>query len=490
MKPIQNLINTGKTILTDRQARFVHDFIALAGGQIISKVVGFAAFAYIARSVSSATYGQIEYVVGLAILFATIAECGLGAIGVRRIAVDKSALPVVAAEIPTLRLILAALVTPVMLLVPIAMGMPPNVIMLTVLYAVSLFGLAIHQEWLLQSRNHMFQIALAHVARAVVFCAILVFFVSDANAFTIVGAAEIISVVALIGISLWTQQQRITPFRLLFRARELFDLAKSGVSLGAANLIWALQQYSPLFIITYIAGSVETAWFAAPHRIVMAVLVFSQLYHFNLYPTLAELYVKNRERYLKSVAASLRAISFVAIGGALTVMLLAEPLITIAFGAKFSQSAMPFAVMIWAVPFTMISGHGRWALMAAEKQHYIFYAQSAAAVTGIVSAFALIPSMNATGGAAAVVVMCLTVILVGHFSASRFIPNFPSLREPILLTPIALGLWWATTQVDAPMLIEAALALALYALAGLVVIKDVKEEILTVIYIKKSFGEG
>ena len=47
-------------LLSDRGPKLLRDLAALAGGQLFSMVVGFVAFAYLARVLDPASYGTVE----------------------------------------------------------------------------------------------------------------------------------------------------------------------------------------------------------------------------------------------------------------------------------------------------------------------------------------------------------------------------------------------------------------------------------------------
>ena len=59
----------GRAILAGGGTKFFRDLSVLVGGQIAAKLIGFLAFAYLARRLDPEAYGSVEFIVGLAGLF-------------------------------------------------------------------------------------------------------------------------------------------------------------------------------------------------------------------------------------------------------------------------------------------------------------------------------------------------------------------------------------------------------------------------------------
>lgn len=489
MTPIAQLFRSAIGVFWDRGARLVHDLLALASGQLLSKAVGIVAFGYIARTVDPAAYGQVEYVVGLAAFFAIVIDCGLGPVGVRRIAQHPEMLSSVAAQIPAARLVLAGLVAPVMVAIPIMMGYAGETTRLGALYAISLFGAAISQEWLLQSRDLMVRVAVGQTLRACVFLALVALSVHGPGSTFLIGVAEIASVGAMVGFYIFSQHTRLAGFRLEFRPAALAGLAREGASLGAANVVWALQQYAPIMLVAAAAGPVQTAWFAAPQRIVLSLLTFSNVYHFNLYPMLSRLYIEERAKYFALLRATLRVSSAFAIGGALAMSLLARTIMQTLYGADFAAAASPFAVLVWALPITLISGHARWALTAARKPKFVLFAQLAGALAGLASAAYLIPAYGAFGAALAVTIMSIAVLAFAHASARHCIKGFPALATPALFAAAGLAILAVAGAFQVPPALEAVLGLCIYTAFVLILHPQLKGDLLQLIYAKKDIAD-
>ncbi len=403
------------------------DFMALSGGQFFSKVIGFVGFAYLARVLTPESYGVVEYAVGLSLFFAMIIDCGLGAIGVREVLRAPEKLKSLAAHIPAARLIIALIAIPLMGMVAMLGGYDEDAVKLVWLFALGLLAVPAKQEWLLQSHEMMKTAALAQMLRMTVFAMGLIIFVSSSDDLLMVGMVEIVAAVLVSTYYLGIQHFRITPLSLDFSLAELGRLTRDGLAVGLSNMVWAVIQFSPLFLVANLVGGAETAWFGASHRVVVSLMTFSWVYHFNLYPALTKRVDHSTESFEELVRASFRVVSWISILGALVLSLLARPLLALAFGEQFSAAAPAFAILIWVVPTTLLSGHARWALIAAGCQRYVLYSQISGAITVLAMGFVLVPLFHALGAAVAMLSAALVVWLVSHIFTVRFVGRMPAL---------------------------------------------------------------
>ena len=389
--------------------KIVRDLFALSGGQLLSKLIGVAAFAYLARTLNPVSYGILEYAIGLAAFFAIVIEGGLGPIGVRAVSQSADRVKALSALIPSTKLCIALVAIPLMCLVPNLTGQSAAAQQLVLLFALSLLFTPWNQEWLLQGLEMMNAAALAQVVRMLVFAMGVVVFVQSSEDLLRVGLVEIAAVSTLIAYYLVVQQWRIARIRLRFRFSDLRQLVRESFSVGASNVVGSLIHFAPLFLIASIVGGEETGWFAASHRVVVSLLTFSFIYHMNLYPTIARRAAKSSNDMNLLVQSSFRVAAWAGILAGLLLTLLAKPLLTLVFGEPFAAAGPAFGVLIWVLPVTLLSGHARWSLIASGHQRYVLLSQLAGAVAALAFGSVLIPSLHALGAGITALMASLVV---------------------------------------------------------------------------------
>lgn len=441
------------------------DYAILAGGQIVSKLLGFVAFAWLARVLEPEGYGAVEYVVGLSVFFAMVVDGGLGAIGVRRAVREPGALETLAFQIPIARLLIAVIGVPAMaILASTAMKSPapPGLIWL---FALSLLSAPWRQEWLFQASDRMTEASIAQVLRMVVFAGAVWWFVRQPHQLMAVGWAEIAGIAATTLYCLYVQQTRITPIRLRGSFHNFLHLIREGSAIGMTNLVWALNQYVPLFFIGSMVGGAPVAFFGAASRLVGSLLTFSNIYHFNLFPVVSRASVGDKAKLAALMSRSFRVVTWGGAFAGLTFTVLAQPVVNLAFGAKLAEAAPMLKVMIWSLPIALCSGHARWGLTAAGAQTRVLWSQLSGLAAILILSPVLGHLMGGMGFAIASVAGPLVVWLVSHVFAVRYDTRPPPLAIALLPAGLA-GLLIAACEIFDPGLWPRIAAIAAFAAAG------------------------
>lgn len=434
------------TPLSKPKLRLVRDLLALYGGELAGKVVGFAAFAYLARVLEPKAYGSVEVAVALSLFFALVIDLGLGPIGAREIARDPAIAKRLAAQIPAARSLLALFAIPLMGISAVAMGQPRQTVYLVWLYALALLAAPWMQRWLFQGLEMMAWISVGQVIRMMAFAMGVVIWVRGPGDLMRVGFVEIGAAAAVALYFLSVQHLRVTPVRIAFDSPALGRLMGEGLPVGLGQIVWALNQYLPTLLVAYLLGREEIAWFGAAHRIVISLATFAWLYHFNLFPAVCQSLAESTEALSGLVRLSFRATAWISFFVVLLTSLAAGPICRLAFGPAFEGTAAPLSVLLWTLPAIALAGHARFALIANGQQFYVLISQVAGVGTTLLVGLALIPSLGALGGAVAMLVSLLVVWAVAHAYASRLIAPMPflgSLLRPGAAALGAAGLGWA-----------------------------------------------
>jgi O-antigen/teichoic acid export membrane protein len=451
----------GRAILTGGGAKFFRDLSVLVGGQIAARLIGFLAFAYLARRLDPEAYGSVEFIVGLAGLFSTMADLGLGTIGIRRAAAAPRERPLLAAQISVIRFCIALICALAMIISVHAASNSPVLHGLVLLYAASLLWGAWYQEWLLQSAALMAQVAFAQILRTSVFLLVIMLLVRDSGDAQLVGWGEIAAVIAAVAYSLYVQQHRIAPIRFLASVKSK-DLIREAIPVGLSNAVWSAAQYAPLFLMGAIVGGSDTGIFAGANRLVASIAVLSFVYHFNLYAAAASTAAEDHTALVALMRDSFRVVAWATIGGALWLSLAAAPILRIVFGPDFESAAPVLAIMIWTVPVMFLSGHARWPLILAKLEQNVFFAQVSGLVTVGVLGFVLVRSFDGIGAAAAA--LAGNLVVWGTSYALALLKKVPTPPLSLAAKPLtlALALWFCVQALTLDPWIGACTALIIY----------------------------
>jgi O-antigen/teichoic acid export membrane protein len=419
----------------------LRDLGALVLGEGVAKLAGFAAFAYLARTLAPERYGGVELASAISMLFFLVVDFGFAPIGARELARDRGSARWLAAAIPTLRLGLALASVACIWLASLSLDQPEETRALVRVFGLSLLAAPWALNWLFQGLGRMLVVAAAQALRMAAFALLVVFFVQEDSALWRVGAIEFAStaLMALYYVALQTRDAGAP--RLTTDAAKLGELLREATPVGVSRMLWAVSQYVATLIVASFAASADIAWYGAAHRLVMALGGFVMLYHFNLFPALVEAGARGAERVRELLAPLYRATAWLAaLGGVFGVAFGAE-LCALLYGAPFAASGEAFAWLVWTLSVALVGTHARYVLLAIGRQREELVANAVGAAVAVVTGFALVPSFGAAAGGAAIALGNVAAWLVAHALAARAgfaLPALAPLVRPAAAAAAAL----------------------------------------------------
>lgn len=466
--------------------KFLHDLAVLAGGQVLTKILGFLLFAYLARVLPPEEYGTIEYllaITGFAMLFV---EFGLGQVGVREKTLQGEETTVVT-DIPLLRALAALICIPVVVGATFLSTEDPAARTLGCLYAGSLLLYGWQQEWLMQALEQLHKVAVGQMLRALVAFVMAVLLVRGPGDMVRAGVAELIAVSAWIAYFLINQIRSGLPVIAPATPRRLWMLWRQAIPLGLNSIIWGAVQMIPPILVFNVAGAEQAAWYAAGQRIVVSLQTMSYLYHFNMFAGLIRRLREGSQEIVRLAQASTRVVAWATIGPAIFCAAYGGELMALVFGAPYAVAGPIFGVLIFAVPVQFLSGHQRWALTAAGHFNAVLITGAAGAGTALVASIMLIAPLAALGAAIAALAATTAVWIAAWILCARHGLVLPVLRY-LLRPALVAGVLVAGLRLvpDLHVLARLGLGMALYAALILPVDRRFTTDLRHLAYSKKT----
>lgn len=423
------------------------NYLYLAGAEMASKVITFAAIAFLARVVGPAAYGYFEFAAAALFCAGLIVDQGLGPYGAREIAKAPGRTNTLLWQIVALRFGLALLATGAVLGFAFAFEHPPVVTQLLLIYAFDLLLMPLLLQWVFQGHDEMGTVAALQVIRQTLFGLVIFAFVREASQVWFVAVAEGVGVAgaAVYGIIVYVRRFGFAWERHFSIP---FQVLRESIPIGLAQIFWVVRMYGATLLVGLIAPPQEVGYFGAGLRIFVALHAFIYLYFFNLLPTLARTWQARDASFEKLVARHLRHIAWLCVLVVPLWIVTAPFVITAAYGADFAPAA---GVLQWlgiAFGAAWIDGHYRFGLIAAGQQK----AEMQAQLLGAVAAIVLIPVLYTRAGLNGTGLALVLAELVVWATTWWFARTRLQLRghARLLLRPAvgmlgAAGLLWLTT---------------------------------------------
>lgn len=396
----------------------LRNFLSLIGAEAFSKLITFAAIAYLARLCGAAGFGYLEWAGAVMICASLIVDQGFSAYGAREIAKAPSQTARLVAEVVTMRFLLAAVGYLVIVLFAFWHEHEPVMTRLLLIYGLSLWLFPLLLQWVFQGHDRMSLVALAQVIRQTIFAAGVFIFVRSANDLLLVGAAEVAGVIGAAAFSVW-MYRRSFPAQRRWRPVLSTKLLREGVPIGLSQMLWVVKMFGATLLIGLVATEEDTGYFAGAMRVFIALHTFVWLYYFNLLPSLSRAWAQGREKFSAIIESSLRTVMSVSLFSGVLWVWLAPFVMTRVYGQSFSRGGGALQWLAGAWVAAAISGHYRYGLIASGYQSR----EMLTAALGAMLAVLLIPlgyfKAGTSGAAAALCFTELIVLLLAWLIARR-----------------------------------------------------------------------
>jgi PST family polysaccharide transporter len=347
--------------------KLVKNFLSLAGAEIVSKLVTFAAFAYLARVMGPEGFGYVEFAGTVLLCAALIVEQGFSPYGAREIAKEPRSTPALVAQIVLARFVLAISAYTAMLAFAVFVGPSPLAGRLLMIYGLSLLVMPLLLQWVFQGHDKMQTVAVVQLIRQTVFAAIVFALVRGASQIHLVAVAEVAGVCMAAAYCVLMYKRR---FGSIFEGRSRLSrrLFREGGTIGLSQVFWMVRLYGASLVFGLIASAEDMGFFAGAMRILVASHTFIWLYYFNLLPSLSRAWQQDNGAFAGLINRSLHGVAWIAAAGAL-VWVLVSPLAMVGvYGQAFEPAGATLQWLGGVCVFAALSGHYRFGLIAAGRQ--------------------------------------------------------------------------------------------------------------------------
>lgn len=414
------------------------NYMILVSGEMVAKLLTFAAFAFLARVLRPEGFGSIEFVLALIFVFSLVVDFGFDKFGAVSVAKDKSMIPKLTSHIVILRSMLAVVAIILLTAVVMFLNKPMTVKKLVMLYGISLFELPFLLKWVFQGCDQMKWVAFNSILRQAVFCLGIFIFIRESGQTMLVAIIEIASLgsTAACFIILYRYYFHSIKFRLDINFSK--NILIQSLPIGLSQLMFALKVYLSIIILGVLVEQKEVGWFGASHRIVIALNTFGMLYFFNLLPSISRCSLKTSETLCRLMRNSLNITLWGAVLISIYFTVFADELIYMIYGPFYKEGVIVLQFLIWFFLVAIISGHYRTVLVGMGKQNYDLVSTSTGVVAAIILNILLIYRYGIVGAALAILISEIVTLFISYYFVQREIAHIPVMSH--LAKPLTTGI--------------------------------------------------
>jgi O-antigen/teichoic acid export membrane protein len=445
-------------------SRVFLNFLAVGSGEVIARLLAFAATLYVARHVGAAGYGVVAFVSGITLYLAKIADFGIETIGADEIAKNRNEITRYGSAILSKRLMVAlALAGSAIAVVQLFVPEPERT--LFTIYFLTLLPIAASTKWIHMGLESARPVGLWRVAGEAVTLVLVVGFVANPTHLWRIPAAMLIGEMVVAGALLWLLRRQGYPLSLRWNPETAVPVLKRAVPVLIQIVAGLLLYNMNLVFLRAMRSSEAVGFFAASHVPVSFLANICTAYGMTLLPTLARMVRRStEERSLYHTA--LAQIFAVTLPISVGCSFLAHRIIQLAYGSAYPDSGPILQILVWVIllyPFRLVC----WcALIAHGHQALVLRACAYSVLANVVLNLILIPPYGTYGAAiAAVAAEFVAGALTLQSGVKQGLPMASHSRfwRPIVAVLIMSGTLWALGDVH--FVFQLAAGVAAYSLA-------------------------
>jgi O-antigen/teichoic acid export membrane protein len=417
--------------------RIATNFTLLASGEVVSKVFTLIAFTLLARRLGPTTFGSIEFALALIALFTLIVEGGFSPYGAREVAKYPSRVSWLVSHIVAIRCILAVSGFIVLLGLVAMLSVPLAVKQIVLLYGLTLFFVPVLLPWVFQGLDRMGVVTATTTIRWMVLAGGVFLWVREPAEAWRVPVVEIGAIMLSATFNLWMYRRRYAAVRPRLEANVSLALFREALPIGLSQLLWAARVYLPIIFLGLLVGESSVGWFGTAQRLVLALNTFGVLYLFNLLPSLSRAAKQPRETVQEIMRTSIPIAAWSTVFVSALGMAVAEPLMTMVFGAQYAEGVVSLRILIWLVPAAILTGHFRYTLVAHNAQRLDLRCGALGLGMCLLLTVLLVPTWGPSGAASAILASELFTFAAAYFFVHHRIVTIPVGRH--LAGPLLAG---------------------------------------------------
>jgi O-antigen/teichoic acid export membrane protein len=381
----------------------VTGFMALGAATALSQLMLFAALTLLSRRLGPQGVGAFSFAVNLVGYFAIPANFGVTALAIRDLARHPDEARRITGEVLVLQLALC--VAPYALLVALAPVLAADADSRALLPVVGLGFIveALALSWVLYATRRFTFVAVARVAGAALFLALVLALVDDGDRPLALGWIHVAGGALTGALTLWAALRLTGRPRLRQPAGTLARRFRAGVPLGVSAVMVSIYYTVDSIMLGYLEDTETVGQYAIAYRVPLAVIAFAGLWHSVVYPHFSALATRSavelREQLGWFTSLTL-AVSLPLLAGAIIV---GPSLVPQLFGDRYGPAGTPFVLLMGAAALVLVTITWAAAQVAAGDERHAMVAVTCGAALNVAANLVLIPLFDTIGAAAATV---------------------------------------------------------------------------------------
>lgn len=366
---------------------------------LVAGFAGFLAIMLITREFGAAGFGRISLSLSILAYAEIVTICGTDVYAVTSAAARPSAIVSVARLVLALRVPLAIFSYLAVMVVTWAVPAFRDNLSLMAIFGLALLFTSTTPSWIAQAMHRTGAYTALGTVAPCVYLATLYAATRISSSIVVVPMCMVASYAAANAFSwIWVRRHIVWSSGAI-TVSEVRGLFRSSSPLGLARLFRGLALGSDIILLGLVLGPVDLGHYSAAYKIFTFMLTLSGTYFVILLPRLAERAGVSTQLMDAELKASLWRVLPVVSAGAMVILIIAAPLLRVAFGENFVNAAPALRWLAIAFAAQIVHRHYIQALVARGLRDLDMSFSIIAAVLHIALKGGLIVWLGITGAA-------------------------------------------------------------------------------------------
>jgi len=396
--------------------------------QVISYLLGFVYIMYTARHLNKEGFGVLSFALAFAQIFGVLIDLGLGPLIVREVSRDKSLASKYLANIGVMKLVLAVITFMLISSVINLLGYPTQTVRVVYLIALSVtfFALTRMLYSIFQAFEKMVYQSLGQILNGVLMLIGIIYAIrSD---FSVIGFAFMYSAAAFIvfGYSLvilrWKFAGPIfaSGANLLEVDRSFWKQTLKEAWPMAAAAVWLIIYFRiDTVMLSLMKGDAAVGLYSAAYRLSEVSTIVPAMFITSVFPVMSRYHKDSRDLFVSAYGKAVKFMLYIALPMALTVTLLARPIVNLIYKEEFLASTIALQLLIWSAAFSYVGIVLGTVMITADKQMLMLKLLVIMLFLSVVLNLIMIPKYSYVGASIATVIMRVTGLFLSIFFLNR-----------------------------------------------------------------------
>ncbi len=400
--------------------RVLKNFLSLSVAQIITKALGIFVTAYLARTIKAEGLGKIGFALAIVAYFTLFVDLGLSTFGVREIARSRDKIKKYVNNILTIRLVASIIGFISILIFAYFIPKSQEIKYLIIFFGLNVFAISFNIGWVFQGIEKMELQAVSEVIQQIVYAILIFLIIKSPDELLKIPFISIGTVFLSTIILVLIFVKKFGIVRMNFDFPFWRKILKQSLPMWFMGAMATIHLNFDFIMLGFMKSEEVVGWYSAAYKIVLLVGMLRVLTGRVFLPPLSRTH--NDKSKLENVSGIYSRIMFgmsipIGLGGTI----LAPYIIKLIYGKGFSESVLPFQILIWSIVIAFFCAVYSNSLLAWNREKKVMAIVGIGAVTNIIFNFILIPKFSLIGAAVATVVAEFTIFFGAYLEFQKII---------------------------------------------------------------------